>query len=180
MRTLVVYCHPDPQSFTAAVRDRAVSALRRSGHDVRVTDLYAEGFDPLFSAEERQRHLEPGPDPSVAHHAADLQWCERLVLIYPTWWSGQPAILTGWLAALPSDALRGVARLVAVTTHGSSKWVNLLEGETGRRIVTHTLRRRCAPGARAEWHAFYGIDRADDARRTAFVAEVERTLSRSR
>ncbi len=97
MRTLVVYCHPDPQSFTAAVRDRAVSTLRRSGHDVRVTDLYAEGFDPLFSAEERQRHLEPGPDPSVAHHAADLQWCERLVLIYPTWWSGQPAMLKGWI-----------------------------------------------------------------------------------
>ncbi|HEY5875397.1 MAG TPA: hypothetical protein VIT64_08855, partial [Ilumatobacteraceae bacterium] len=103
-----------------------------------------------------------------------------LVLVYPTWWSGQPAILTGWLAALPLDALRGVARLVAVTAHGSSKWVNLLEGETGRRIVKHTLRHRCAPGARAEWHAFYGIDRADDARRTAFVAEVERTLSRSR
>ena len=81
----------------AAVRDRAVSALRGPGDDVRVTDLYADGFDPVFSAEERERHLEPGPDPSVADHAADLQWCEQLVLVYPTWWSGQPAMLKGWI-----------------------------------------------------------------------------------
>ena len=27
----------------------------------------------------------------------DLQWCEHLVLVYPTWWSGQPAMLKGWI-----------------------------------------------------------------------------------
>ena len=97
-RTLVVHCHPDPASFTA--RRRATGPSRRCaarGDEVRVTDLYAAGFDPVFSAEERDRHLEPGPDPSVADHAADLQWCEQLVLVYPTWWSGQPAMLKGWI-----------------------------------------------------------------------------------
>ena len=93
MRTLVVTCHPLPDSFTAAVAERAVTALRDRGDEMRVTDLYAEGFDPLFTAAEREHHLDPGPDPAVAHHAADLKWCERLVLVYPTWWSGQPAMM---------------------------------------------------------------------------------------
>jgi hypothetical protein len=39
----------------------------------------------------------PGTDPSIASYADDLQWCDTLVLVYPTWWSGQPAMLKGWI-----------------------------------------------------------------------------------
>ncbi len=192
MRSLLVYCHPDPASFTAAVRDRAVAAMRARGDDVRVTDLYACGFDPLFTAEERDRHREPGTDPSVAEHAADLQWCERLVLVYPTWWSGPPAMLKGWVERvwardiafdLPADSarvharLRNVRRLVAVTTHGSSKLVNMVEGEVGKRLVGRTLRAVCHPLARTTWIAMYSMDTATEADRTTFLARVERKLS---
>lgn len=191
MKTLVVYCHPDPASFTAAIRDRAVAALRERGDDVRLTDLYADGFDPVFTAEEKARHLEPGPDPSVAEHAADLQWCDRLVLIYPTWWSGHPAMLKGWIDRvwvrdvafdLPPDSsriqrrLRNVRRIVAITTHGSSKLINALEGEVGKRTMTRTLRAVCSPLTRTSWIALYGIDTATDAQRNAFLDRVGRKL----
>jgi putative NADPH-quinone reductase len=191
VRTLVVYCHPDPTSFTAAVRDRAVAALEQAGHEVRVTDLYAAGFDPVLSSEERAHHLDPGPHPSVAHHAADLQWCRQLVLVYPTWWSGQPAMLKGWFDRvwvndvafdLPPQGnrvrarLRNVRRLVAITTHGSSKLVNAVEGEVGKRMVTRTMRATCHPLARTRWIAMYGIDTASAADRTAFLDRVARAL----
>lgn len=191
MRTLVVHCHPDPESFTAAVRDRAIEALRERGNEVRLTDLYAAGFDPVLSKREQARHLEPGPDPSVADHAADLQWCQQLVLVYPTWWSGQPAMLKGWFDRvlvkdvafeLPPDSnrihakLRNVKRIVAITTHGSSKLVNALEGEVGKRMVTRTLRAVCHPFARTRWIALYGIDTATDAKKAAFLERVGRQL----
>jgi putative NADPH-quinone reductase len=191
VRTLVVHCHPDPTSFTATARDRAVAALRRRGDEVRVTDLYASHFDPVLTPLERARHLEPGPDPSVANHAADLQWCERLVLVYPTWWSGQPAMLKGWIDRvwvrdvafdLPSDSnrvharLHNVRRIVAVTTHGSSKWVNALEGEVGKRMMTRTLRAVCHPLTRTTWIALYGIDTASAKKRAAFLDRVDRML----
>jgi putative NADPH-quinone reductase len=191
VRTLVVHCHPDPDSFTSAARDRAVTALREHGDDVRLTDLYAVRFNPVLSAEERARHLEPGPDPSVAGHAADLQWCERLVLVYPTWWSGYPAMLKGWIDRvwvkdvafdLPSDSnrvharLRNVRRIVAITTHGSSKWINVLEGEVGKRTMTRTLRAVCHPLARTTWIALYGIDTASDKQRDAFLDRIDRKL----
>jgi NAD(P)H dehydrogenase (quinone) len=192
VRTLVVHCHPNPESLTAAARDRVVAALTTRGHEVRVTDLYATGFDPVLSVEERQRHLQPGPDPSVAHHAADLQWCEHLVLVYPTWWSGQPAMLKGWIDRvwvrdiafdLPSESnrvharLHNVRRITVVTTHGSSKFINAVEGEAGKRMITRTLRAVCHPLVRTRWIAMYGVDTAGDKQRKAFLDRVARKVA---
>ena len=192
MKAYVVYCHPDPDSFTAAVRHRAVDALRAAGHDVRIADLYAESFEPAMPAEEVADHLGP-PEPkvAVAPYCNDLQWCDTLVFIYPTWWSGQPAMLKGWLDRvlirgvawdLPdggtriSGVLTNVRRLIAITTHGSSRLINMLEGETGRKVITKTLRVLCHRTARITWLAMYGIDQSDAARREEFLDHVGRRL----
>ena len=80
-RALVVYCHPQQDSLVAAARDRAVAGLQAGGAEVRLTDLYAAGFEPAFTVEEHAHHLRPGADPSLAGHVADLQWCDTLVLV---------------------------------------------------------------------------------------------------
>ena len=194
MNVYVVYCHPDPASFTSAVRDRAVGALQRSGHDVRLSDLYADEFEPAMSSDEVIGHRRPPEDkPAVAGYCDNLEWCEALVFVYPTWWSGQPAMLTGWLDRvlirgvaweLPEGATRitrrltNVHRLVAITTHGSSRLINLLEGETGRRVIGRALRVLCHRSARIMWLAMYNIDRSAAADRQAFLDEVERRLGR--
>jgi NAD(P)H dehydrogenase (quinone) len=190
----VVYCHPDPASFTAAVRDRAVAALRTGGHDVRVADLYADGFEPALSLQEQvDHHAAPETKPGIATYCASLQWCQAMVFIYPTWWSGQPAMLKGWLDRvlvqgvawdLPEGATRisprltNVRRLVVITTHGSSKFVNVLEGETGKRIIGRAVRVLCHRLARTQWLAFYNIDRSTVQGRAAFLDKVERRLQR--
>ena len=46
MQALIIHCHPEPRSFSAALKDVAGATLRRSGYVVEVSDLYAEGFDP--------------------------------------------------------------------------------------------------------------------------------------
>jgi putative NADPH-quinone reductase len=75
-------------------------------------------------------------------------------------------------------ALRNVRRLVAVTTHGSSKWINAIEGESGKRTLTRSLRTMCHPLARTTWLAMYGVDNASDAERLAFLDRVERRVAR--
>lgn len=192
-RALVVYCHPQEGSFVAAARDRVVTGLMAAGAEVRLTDLYADGFDPGFSATERVNHLVAGTDPSIGSYGDDLRWCDTLVLVYPTWWSGQPAMLKGWIDrvwvngvawTLPDGAnrlrpgLRNVRRLVAVTTHGSSKLINMVEGESGRRTLTRSLRPMCHPLARTTWLAVYGIDNASERQRAAFLDRVERRMVR--
>ena len=194
MKTLVIFCHPSANSFAAAVLDTSVAALHAAGHEVRVTDLYAEGFDPVFSAHDHEHHLDdPSTKPDIAHHAANLRWCESLVLVYPSWWAGQPAMLKGWIDRvwvngvaweLPTDGdrlrplLRNIRRLHVVTTHGSSKWINALEGEGGKRTALRSLRVLCSPRCRTSWIALYNIDRSTLEQRNQFLRRVTARLSK--
>lgn len=200
MNVLVVHCHPDPESFGAAIRDRVLAGLGRTAHDVRHLDLYAEGFDPVLCDAERRAHLTPladraAPDPQVVEYAALLQWCEALVLVYPTWWGAQPAMLKGWFDRtwvrgvawdLPEGTnrihpmLRNIRRIVVVTTHGSSKLLNSVQGEGGKRIALRTVRTVCRPLLRTKWLAMYGLDTASDEQRRAHLDRVERWFARMR
>ena len=193
MRALVVYCHPNPASLCAASLERVLAGLAACGHEVRLCDLYADGFRPEMSAEERRTHTEPGIAPELQRYADDLRWAEALVFVYPTWWSGQPAMLKGWIDRvwvagvawdLPEGAnrlrpgLRNVRRIVAVTSHGSSKLVNALEGESGKRTLFRSIRAMCSRRTRTTWCAIYGLDTADAAKRQRFLARVESTMTK--
>jgi NAD(P)H dehydrogenase (quinone) len=193
VRALVVYCHPEPESFVHAALERALAGLARAGHEVRVTDLYADGFEPAMSAAERAVHAEPGVAPELRRYADDLVWAEALVFVYPTWWAGLPAMLKGWIdrvwvagvawdlppgKAVLRPGLRGVRRIVAVTTHGSPKWTNALEGEGGKRTLFRSIRAMCGRRTRTTWCALYGLDHATAERRARFLDRVERTLAR--
>ncbi len=192
MRALVVYCHPNSDSLVAAARDRALRGLESSGHEVRLTDLYADEFEPAMSASERLTHKEPGVGSDLQRYADDLAWAEALVLVYPTWWSGQPAMLKGWIDRIwvagvawemddgdrtPTPRLRNIRRIVVVTTHGSSKMMNVFEGESGKRTATRSIRAMCSRRMRTTWCALYGVDTSDQPKRAAFLDRVEETLA---
>jgi putative NADPH-quinone reductase len=191
-RALVVHAHPLADSLVAAARERVLRGLAAAHAEVRVNDLYADGFEPEFTAHDKATHKEPGVVPALQGYVDDLRWCDTLVLVYPTWWSGQPAILKGWIDRvwvngvaweLPDGAdrlrpaLRNVRRIVVVTTHGSPKWVNAIQGEGGKRTVTRSLRSMCHPLARTSWLALYGVDRRAAADRAAFLDRVESRLA---
>ena len=192
MRVLVVYCHPDPESVVAAALERALAGLATAGHQVRITDLYADGFEPAMTADERRTHKDPGVGDDLQPYADDLAWAEALVFVYPTWWSGQPAMLKGWIdrvwvsgvawhlrdgADVISPLLTKVRRIVVITTHGSSKLINALQGESGKRTMTRSIRAMCSKRVRTTWCAMYGVDRANASDRDDFLDRVERTTA---
>jgi NAD(P)H dehydrogenase (quinone) len=192
-RVWLVSCHPLAESLTAAATDRALTGLALAGHQVRHTDLYADDFDAAMPADERRLHLAaPDSKPAIAAYVEHLRWCDTIVFVYPTWWTGQPAMLKGMIDRtfvngvawdLPEGAdrlrprLRNVRRLVVITSHGSSKWVNALEGEAGKRIITRALRVLCHPLTRTSWIALYGVDRTTLAQRQRFLDRVEARMT---
>lgn len=112
MHALIVHAHPEPRSFNAALKDLAVHVLRQAGHTVEVSDLYAEGFDPVegpvhysdrrdpdcFAALNEQRHAwnnETVPA-DVRREIDRLERADLVILQFPLWWHAQPAILKGW------------------------------------------------------------------------------------
>jgi len=195
MKLLVVYTHPCPDSFSAAVRDTALKALAEGGHEVRLTDLNAIGFDPVMSRAEREAYHTPGDNERpVASHLADLKWCEGLIFIYPTWWYGPPAILKGWLERVliphvtfsmpePNKPIAGLLthiRLVgAITTMGSPWWWwTFGMRQAGKHMVITGPRALCASGCASFWLALHGIDLATEAQRLAFLSRIRRRLAK--
>jgi NAD(P)H dehydrogenase (quinone) len=113
MNVLVVHAHPEPQSFCAAMRDVACEELARTGHTVVVSDLYADGFNPVASAadfgarrrddylvyslEQRNGWQTKTIAPDIAREVERVLACDLLILNFPIFWFSVPAIMKGWI-----------------------------------------------------------------------------------
>ncbi len=193
MRALIVQAHPDPTSFSAHLANAVRDGLELGAHEHRTIDLYDEGFAAAMSETEWALHRESHDEkPWTADHHGLLQWADTIVWVYPTWWSGPPAILKGWVdrvwtngvayhhtdRGLIPGPLTHIRRMIIVTTHGSSRLVNMLEGDVGKKMIRRTLRSLCGWRCRTRWLAMYDIDRSDQADRERFAAEVRRKIGR--
>ncbi|MDW5377688.1 NAD(P)H-dependent oxidoreductase [Halomonas sp. HP20-15] len=112
MHILIVHCHPEPRSFNAALKDVASETLEGDGHRVEVSDLYAQNFDPVerpehfasradaayFSALTEQRHHYRRDElaTDVRREIERLERADLVILQFPLWWHGPPAMLKGW------------------------------------------------------------------------------------
>jgi NAD(P)H dehydrogenase (quinone) len=195
MKALIVYCHPLEASFNAALRDRVILGLTAGGHEIKVIDLYGEGFDPVLSAQERLDYHTPGDNEKhVADHLELLRWCEALIFVYPTWWYGPPAMLKGWLdrvwiphatfeMPVPMKpigrVLTNIRMVAAVSTLGSPWWWwKVAMAEPGRRMLLRGLSVLCAPGCKTKWLALHQMDSVSEPKRKRFLDKVETAFKR--
>jgi len=194
MRVLVVYCHPVPESFGAALRDTVVASLREKGDEVRLVDLYAEDFNPVMGAEERRHYNErASEDPVLKTHFAHLAWAEAIIFDYPTWWYGLPAMLKGWLDRvwatdvafqLPKgdgpivSLMTHISKLGVVTTCGAPWWLSVLIGQPGRKTLLRGMWALTGKGCRTVYLAHYNMDKSTSESRSKFVKKVKARLKR--
>ncbi len=186
MKVLYLYCHPLEESFHAAIRDAGVTALRAAGHEVDLCDLYAEGFDPVLSAKGRREYHDLTKNRAgLEGHVARLQAAEALVLQFPTWCFGLPAMLKGWCDRIlmpgvsfdisdPANVkpmLTNIRHVIGVSTYGRQRWVAWYVGDPPRKIITRYFP-RIAPKAKVEYHALYHMNVAGLAQRNGFIEKV--------
>ncbi|MBB5119813.1 NAD(P)H dehydrogenase [Streptomyces eurocidicus] len=112
-KILVVSAHPEPRSLNAALTAFAVDHLRAAGHEVRVSDLYAMKWKATVDADDFPGHTADRPlhvmneseratlaarlSPDIAAEQEKVRWSDAVVLQFPMWWFGAPAILKGWI-----------------------------------------------------------------------------------
>lgn len=144
MRILIVHAHHEPASFNSAMTREAQACLADAGHEVTVSDLYAMGFDPVSDrrnftttadparldqqVEERHAAAHDGFAPGLQAEMDRLAWCDVLILQFPIWWLGLPAILKGW-----------IERVFAVgRAYGGGRWFDrgMLSGKRAMLSVT--------------------------------------------
>jgi putative NADPH-quinone reductase len=194
MLAAVVIAHPRRDSFCHALSARTISGLRAAGHSVEALDLYADGFGAAMTPAEREAYHgeQPVLDPLVRRYADVVQRAGALVFVYPTWWSGLPAVLHGFLerVLVPGVAFRfddrtgkvrpalgHVRHIVGVSTYGSPWWAVRLATDDGRRTLTRALRMSSGWRTRTTWLALYRMDTLPDIARRDFAAAVERRMA---
>jgi putative NADPH-quinone reductase len=192
MRVLVVHAHPVAASFNASLFRLTVERLAASGHEVDAIDLYKDGFNPVMSEEERLNYhdLETNRKP-VETYVDRLLDAEALVLVYPVWNYGFPAILKGWFdrVFLPGvsfglvdgkvrPTLHNIGKILVVTSYGGSRFRSWLMGDPPRKIANRMLRATVKPGAPVTYLAHYEMNLSTDQTRHSFMSRVERALDR--
>jgi NAD(P)H dehydrogenase (quinone) len=144
MKFLCALAHPEPASFTASLAHYGMRALEEEGHVVDVADLYAMQFDPVSDrrnfmepfdptrfdqqAEERFASANAGFSPDLQREMDRLSSCDVLVLQFPIWWLGMPAIMKGWI-----DRVFAIGR-----TYGGGRWFDrgIMRGKKAMLAVT--------------------------------------------
>ena len=96
MNSLIIYAHPDKKSFNASILKTVQENLSHQ-HDVKTLDLYEEEFDPILRFDATHRRRDLANDIAMKHYRDLLVWADQLIFIFPTWWSGMPAILKGFI-----------------------------------------------------------------------------------
>ena len=194
MNTVLVFCHPDPDSLSAALYAAAMDAIKQRGDLLRCFDLYAEQFQPILTIDERKAYL---TDPksiitTVQAHVDALRWAEHLVFIFPIWFYGPPAMLKGWLervwlpgvaflpppqkgkAAIPG--LQHIQRMTVITHGGAPWWWLKLIGDPAKRLFTRGLRALMAKRCRTTWLQLHNMNNVSRAECEAFIQRVRKNL----
>ena len=112
MNVLIVHAHPEPKSFSSAMRHAAERCFREGGHAVVVSDLYAMEFNPVASAEDfpssqadylvyaleqRRAYQEGALAADIAAEVAKVLASDLIIFNFPIFWFSVPAILKGWI-----------------------------------------------------------------------------------
>ena len=111
MNILIVFAHPEPKSFNGALFDAAVRTLEAAGHVVGVSDLYRMGLNPgtgrdnflttkdpdylKLQIEETYTSEHGSFAPEIDAEIQKIEACDLMIIQFPLWWFGLPAILKG-------------------------------------------------------------------------------------
>jgi NAD(P)H dehydrogenase (quinone) len=193
VRVLYVYCHPLADSFHAAIRQEALAGLAEAGHFVDLLDLYAENFDPVLTADRRRDYHDPARNRANNQAYVDrLMVANALVVQFPTWSFGPPAMLKGWFDRMfgpgiamdlsdPGRAkpvLLNIERITGISTYGRPRWQAIGMADPPRKIIKRYLPWFTGGKAKVRYHALYHMNTATLARRQRFLAKVRQEMAR--
>jgi NAD(P)H dehydrogenase (quinone) len=152
MKVFIVFAHPNPHSLNGALKDYAVSKLQEAGHEVKVSDLYAmkwkavaDGEDfperdssqPLnYEAASAEAYRTGTQALDVAAEQEKLLWADAVVIQFPLWWYGMPAILKGWVERVYAKGFAYGRGLVGKGNYGERYGEGILQGKRAMVCVT--------------------------------------------
>ncbi len=193
MKCLIVTTHPLNDSLCKLLAKHVENKLNHMGHEVTIEDLYAEKFEPALTAAERESYYGDSYESSnVAAQVSRLKEAEALILLFPTWWFGFPAMLKGWFDRVwgPGIAydhasdfgpikprLENLRKVLVVTTLGSPWWVDhLVMWQPVKRIMKLALLGACTKKSKLQFLSLYNSEKLNEQKIAALKNKIEKEL----
>jgi NAD(P)H dehydrogenase (quinone) len=92
-----VYAHPNRTSTTHSINQVAEQIGKKKGYIVETNDLYRNAFNPVLSTKDMKAFREGKMDNELQEEQEILKNSDLILLSYPIWWAGMPAIMKGWI-----------------------------------------------------------------------------------
>ena len=97
MKNLIIYAHPNSASLNHFFKQTVLESLEESGQEVVVRDLYQINFNPVLSLNDMNGQRIGQVADEVKNEQDFISWADRIVFVYPIWWTGMPAIMKGYI-----------------------------------------------------------------------------------
>lgn len=186
MNVLIVYAHPNPKSFNKAAVEYVHAEFKARGDEVRIKDLYAEKFNPILDVSQLAMQSEGKVPNDVIEEQAIIEWADAIVIIYPLWWSGRPAILKGWFDRVLTNGfafgfengeLRGFLSdkraLIVITAGGKRDEI----GSSDEELVKNTADSLSFCGINSiKQQVFYSVPEVDDLTRQRMLVDIKKVV----
>ena len=185
---LIIYCHPYNRSFNHAELAAVEENLQNAQQQYELIDLYADHFNPVYSAEELRLYHQGGTtDPLVTKYLTLCRRASTVIFITPIWWNSVPGMLKGFIDKVMKEGpglshtiqktgvkgeLTNVRHCYVLTTSTSPTfYLKYFCGNAIRRIfIGHTLRQLGFRGC--HWQNLGGISSSPQKRRRRYLAKL--------
>jgi NAD(P)H dehydrogenase (quinone) len=189
MNNLVVFAHPNSNSFGKGIVDAVVKASEEEGANVRVRDLYEIGFDPILKPSDFVTFQSGKVPEDILAEQEHIKWADVITFVYPVWWTSFPAMLKGYVDrvfsygfayeyvdGVPNGLLKGKKGLLIGTTGSPSELYatngmhNSMKQTTDQGIFNFS-------GIEEVKHTFFGaVPHVTDETRKGYLNEVSRIV----
>lgn len=186
MKALIIFAHPNPQSFNSAVCQKVKEVLESKNAEIKIKDLYQMNFNSNLSVADLQQLYNGQVPPDIAAEQEDVRWADFLIFVYPIWWFERPAMLKGWFDRVFStnfayryteqgaiEGLLGGKQAAVITTSGASR-ENMEANGVDKSIQTNMIKGSLEfCGIQAKHLNLYEVPRVSDEDRTQMLKFVE-------
>ena len=187
MKLLVVYAHPNPQSFNHAILESFTGGLAEAGNTYEVVDLYDINFNPCLSGDDFAKFMAGKAPDDIQAQQEKVSEADGLVFIHPIWWTGPPAILKGWIDRVfsmgfaymidekeghPVGLLKNQKALVINTAGGTEEEAKMFGSTDALKKIEDELMLKFCGIKDVQHVVFYNVIMTDDATRKGYLEEA--------
>ena len=197
MKCLIVTTHPLKDSLCQLLSKHVIEKLGEKGHEISIEDLYSQNFKPALTVDERESYYTDNYNQTaVSEQIKRLKEAEALILLFPTWWFGFPAMLKGWFDRVWSPGvaynhatdlgaieplLDNLEKVLVITTLGSPWWVDrLLLRQPVKRVIKIALLGTCARNSKLKFLSLYNSEKLSKQKISTFQGKINKELNRWR